>query len=229
MSITVLIADDHPVFREGLSALFSSSGQVQVVGEASTGPAAVATATDLLPDVVVMDLHMPDLNGIEATRRISETCPSVGVLVLTMFRDDDSVFAAMQAGARGYLLKNAVQDDILRAVRSVAAGEAVFGAEVAARVMAFFQSARPMRMPAPFPELTDREREVLELIARGLANDAIAATLFISGKTLKNHISNIFSKLHLADRAEAIVRAREAGLASELPKDARSGTSDPNQ
>lgn len=222
MTITVLIADDHPVFRQGLAALFSSSGEVEVVGEAATGQAAVAAAVDLLPDVVIMDLHMPELNGIEATRRISEACPSVGVLVLTMFRDDDSVFAAMQAGARGYLLKNAAQDDILRAVGSVAAGEAVFGAEVATRVMAFFQSKRPTRMPAPFPELTDREREVLELIARGLGNDTIAARLFISGKTLKNHISNIFSKLHLADRAEAIVRAREAGLASELPNTARS-------
>jgi DNA-binding NarL/FixJ family response regulator len=207
--LRVIIADDHPVFRDGLRALLGSTGASEVVGEAATGIEAVSAATELQPDVVVMDLHMPGLNGIEATRQIVAASPHVGVLVLTMFEDDDSVFAAMRAGARGYLLKGAGQDEIVRAIHAVASGEAIFGPEIARRVMEYFSAPRP---PEPFPELTDREREVLELIAQGRSNPDIARSFVLSPKTVRNHVSNIFTKLQVADRAQAIVRAREAGL-----------------
>jgi DNA-binding NarL/FixJ family response regulator len=174
----------------------------------------VEEAASLQPDVVVMDLHMPDLNGIEATRQIVAASPHVGVLVLTMFEDDDSVFAAMRAGARGYLLKGAGQDEILRAVRAVGSGEAIFGPAIAERVLEYFSGPQPA---TAFPELTEREREVLELIARGRNNTEIARHFVLSEKTVRNHVSNIFTKLHVADRAQAIVRAREAGLGREQP------------
>ncbi|QFG21087.1 response regulator [Actinomadura sp. WMMB 499] len=209
-TIRVLISDDHPVFRQGLKGLLQALG-VEVVGEAENGPDAVRSAAELQPDVVVMDLHMPGGNGIEATRTITRTNPGIGVLVLTMFRDDDSVFAAMRAGARGYLLKESGAEEIARAVRAVAAGEAIYGPEIARRVLMFFTDMPDPRRSA-FPELTDREREVLALIAQGRSNTEIAGTLFLSPKTVRNHVSNIFMKLHVADRAQAIVLAREAGL-----------------
>ncbi|MEO3781724.1 response regulator transcription factor [Actinocorallia sp. B10E7] len=209
-NIRVIIADDHPMFRQGLRALLEALG-IEVVGEAENGPAAVKLAHDVQPDVVVMDLHMPGGNGIEATRTITRTSPHIGVLVLTMFRDDDSVFAAMRAGARGYLLKESGAEEIARAVRAVAAGEAIYGPEIARRVLTYFTEMPDPRKSA-FPELTDREREVLELIAQGRNNGEIAGILFLSPKTIRNHVSNIFMKLHVADRAQAIVLAREAGL-----------------
>lgn len=210
----VLIADDHPLFRDGLRKLIESAAETDLIGEATTGAEAVELALELQPDAVVMDLHMPDMNGIEATRRIVETSPHIGVLVLTMFEDDDSVFAAMRAGARGYLLKGSDHDETLRAIRAVAAGHAIFGPAIAERLIAFFASGAS-GPPAAFPELTGREREVLELIAQGASNSGIAATLSLSQKTVRNHVSNIFTKLHVADRAQAVIRAREAGLGVE--------------
>ncbi|MFC4061336.1 response regulator [Planomonospora corallina] len=208
--ITALVVDDHPVFRQGLRGLLGAM-DIEVVGEAADGQEAVALAAELQPDVVVMDLQMPNGNGIEATRTITRTSPRIGVLVLTMFHDDDSVFAAMRAGARGYLLKEAGAEEIGRAVRAVAAGEAIYGPRIARRVLAFFAGLPGPALPA-FPELTEREREVLELVAQGRSNTEIAGILFLSGKTVRNHVSNIFMKLQVADRAQAIVRAREAGL-----------------
>jgi DNA-binding NarL/FixJ family response regulator len=207
--IRAIITDDHPMFRQGLRALLAAL-DVDVVAEAVNGPEAVRLAAELQPDVVVMDLHMPGGNGIEATRTITRTSPRIGVLVLTMFRDDDSVFAAMRAGARGYLLKESGAEEIARAVRAVAAGEAIYGPEIARRVLTYFAARR---QPA-FPQLTDREREVLELIAQARGNQEIAGILSLSQKTIRNHVSNIFMKLHVADRAQAIVKAREAGLGS---------------
>lgn len=217
-ALRVLIADDHPVFRRGLHAVLAGADGIEVVGEAATGEEAIAAAAELRPDVIAMDLHMPGLNGVEATRRIVADSPHTAVLVITMLDDDDSVFAAMRAGARGYLLKDADQSQILDAVRALSRSEVVFGPTIADRVLAYFASPRLLRPVVPFPELTEREREVLHLIAQGHSNDAIARRLFLSGKTVRNHVSNIFSKLQLADRAEAIVRAREAGLGSELPR-----------
>ncbi len=209
--IRVLVADDHEAFRDGLAALIGSVQGLAVAGAADSGEAAVAGALALQPDVVVMDLNMPGVDGIEATRRIVATSPHVAVLVLSMYEDDDQVFGALQAGARGYLLKGADRAELIRAIRSVAAGEAIFGPGVARRLMAYF-AARPALAPTVFPDLTDREREVLDLIARGLGNAEIAARLGLSPKTVRNHISNIFSKLQVAGRAQAIVLAREAGL-----------------
>ncbi|MFC0038608.1 response regulator transcription factor [Actinomadura rayongensis] len=209
--IRVLVTDDHPVFRQGLKSLLVALGGIEIVAEAECGPDAVRLAAELRPDVVVMDLHMAGGNGIEATRTITRNNPSIGVLVLTMFRDDDSVFAAMRAGARGYLLKESGAEEIGRAVRAVAAGEAIYGPDIARRVLTYFTDMPDPKRTA-FPQLTDREREVLELIAQGRGNAEIAATLFLSQKTVRNHVSNIFVKLHVADRAQAIVLAREAGL-----------------
>jgi DNA-binding NarL/FixJ family response regulator len=210
--IRVVVADDHPLFRDGLRGLLASRDGFEVVGEAASGEEAVAVAVSAVPDVVVMDLHMPGLNGIHATRRIVAASPHTAVLVLTMFSDDDSVFAAMRAGARGYLLKGADHDDITRAVQAVAQGEAIFGPAVASRVLAYFASARPSTPSPVLAELTDREREVLELLAAGHPNAAIAQQLFLSPKTVRNYISSIFAKLQVASRGEAIVRAREQGL-----------------
>jgi DNA-binding NarL/FixJ family response regulator len=210
--IRVLIVDDHAPFREGLRALLNSVQHMDVVGEAETGEQAVAKAASLQPDVILMDLQMPGMNGIEATRQIYQSSPHIGVIVLTMFEDDDSVFAAIRAGARGYLLKGADQAEILRAIRSVSSGEALFGPGIARRLINFFTRLNPPQGPMPFPELTGREREVLDLIARGMNNTEIAGTLVISQKTVRNHVSNIFNKLQVADRAQAIIRARDAGL-----------------
>ncbi len=211
-SIRVLIADDHTIFRRGLRAMIDSTPEFEVVGEATTGEEAVAQAAELRPDVVLMDIQMPGLNGIEATRRVVEGNPSAGIVVLTMFEDDDSVFAAMRAGARGYVLKNNDGDEVLKVVSAVANGEAHFGPEIAKRLMGFFSAPRSATLAQAFPELTVREREVLDLMARGRNNSEISRRLFLSPKTVRNHTSNIFAKLRVGDRAQAIVRAREAGL-----------------
>ena len=214
-STRILIADDHTLFRYGLRAMLSALPEFEVVGEAATGKEAVARTAKLRPDIVLMDIQMPGVNGIEATRRIIEDNPRVGVVVLTMFDDDDSVFAAMRAGARGYVLKAADGDEVLRVIRAVASGEAHFGPEIAKRLMSFFSTPKPAAPSEAFPELTVRECEVLDLIAQGRSNTEIARRLFLSPKTVRNHISNIFTKLQVADRAQAIVRAREAGLGQD--------------
>ena len=209
--IRLLVADDHPAFRRGLELMLADTGDVEIVGHAGTGVQAVELADQVLPDVILMDLRMPDLDGIEATRRLSRGTPAPAIVVLTMFEDDDSVFAAMRAGARGYLLKGAEQDEIVRAIRAVAAGEAIFGPEIAQRVVAHFASGAGSTTTA-FPSLTEREREVLEMIAAGKGNATIAHDLMISLKTVRNHVSNIFTKLQVSDRSAAIVKARESGL-----------------
>jgi DNA-binding NarL/FixJ family response regulator len=214
--IRILIADDHEGFRSGLAALLGTQPGLEVAGEAATGESAVTAALALQPDVVLMDLNMPGLDGIAATRRIVDTSPHIAVLVLTMADNDAAVFDALRAGARGYLLKGADRAELTRAVRAVASGEAIFGPDVARRLMAYFATA-PVRAPA-FPDLSERELEVLELIARGMSNQQIVDRLVISPKTVRNHISNIFSKLQVRDRAEAVVRAREAGLGGEKPR-----------
>lgn len=210
--IHILIADDHALFRSGVRSLLASVPDTEVVGEAASGQEAIRQAEALQPDVVLMDIQMPGLNGIDATRRIVATSPHVGVIIVTMFEDDDSVFAAMRAGARGYVLKGADQEEMLRTIRAVARGEALFGPAIATRLMSYFAAPRPTVAAQVFPELTDREREVLQLIAAGHNNDVIAQRLVLSPKTVRNHVSNIFNKLQVADRAQAIVRAREAGL-----------------
>lgn len=207
--IRILIADDHTLFRDGVGALLQSIPEFQVVGEAATGEQVIRQANSLQPDVILMDLQMPGVNGIEATRRIVSTSPHIGVLVVTMFQDDDSVFAAMRAGARGYILKGADQEEMVRAIHAAARGEALFGPEIAKRLMSFFSGARP---PQIFPELTDREREILQFISQGYSNLEISEKLALAPKTVRNHISNIFSKLQVADRARAIIKARDAGL-----------------
>jgi DNA-binding NarL/FixJ family response regulator len=195
-----------------LRALFSSVPDIEVVGEAETGAEVIAKAAELQPDVILMDIQMPGVNGIQATRQIMNTNPEIGVIVVTMYEDDDSVFAAMRAGARGYILKGADQEEMLRAIRAVAQGEALFGPDIATRLMNFFTSPKPSEQTPVFPELTQREHEVLELIAQGLNNPQIAERLTISEKTVRNHVSNIFNKLQVADRAQAIIRARDAGM-----------------
>lgn len=213
--IRVLLADDHPVFRHGLRALLGALPDVEVVGEAADGEAAVQLALDLRPDVCVMDLQMPGLDGVEATRRISGEAPGIGILVLTMFEDDDSVFAAMRAGARGYLVKGAESSEVERAISAVAHGEAILAPGVAERVFGYLTRPLSARDEVVFPGLTKREREVLALIAAGRTNGQIASSLFLSQKTVRNNVSSIFSKLQVADRSEAIVRARRAGLGEE--------------
>jgi DNA-binding NarL/FixJ family response regulator len=208
----ILIADDHALFRNGLRALFASIPDLEVVGEAATGEEAITQATDLQPDVVLMDIQMPSVNGIEATRCILHVSPHIGVIVVTMFEDDDSVFAAMRAGARGYVLKGADQEEILKVIRAVANSEALFGPTIARRIVNFFSAPKPTTPAEAFPELTNREHEVLDLVAQGRSNTEIATHLYLSQKTVRNHISNIFTKLQVADRAQAIVQAREAGL-----------------
>jgi DNA-binding NarL/FixJ family response regulator len=217
--IRILIADDHPAFRSGLRFMLTASPGLEVVGEAATGLEAVALAEDHQPDVVVMDLNMPELSGVEATRRIVTASPHVAILVVTMLEDDESVFAAMRAGARGYQLKGASQEDIERAVRAVASGEAIFGPAIAARVVRLFASQRGSPAAVPFPDLSQRELDVLALLADGNTNPEIAAALFLSPKTVRNHVSNIFTKLQVADRAHAIARARNAGLGTPVDAD----------
>jgi DNA-binding NarL/FixJ family response regulator len=209
-TVRVLIADDHPLFREGMRGRLDRMGDIAVVGEAADGDEAVRLSRELEPHVVLMDIKMPGLNGIEATREILRANPRVGVLMLTMFEDDDSVFAAMRAGARGYLLKDSGGEGVVHAIRAVTSGEAVFGPGVAERIMGFFSVPRSAQRA--FPELTEREEEILVLVARGKSNQEIAAKLFVSVKTVRNHVSNILLKLQVADRAQAVIRARDAGM-----------------
>jgi len=210
-TLRVVLADDHPVVRAGLRALIGTLDGLEVVGEAAHGEAAVREVQLTKPDVVLMDVRMPVVDGVEATRRIRAVAPGTAVLMLTMYDDDATVFTAMQAGARGYLLKGADQDEILAAIRSVVAGQAIFGPGVAARMLSFF-AAVEAQPAVPFPELTDREREILDLLAAGRRTAVIAQELFLSPKTVSNHLTSIFAKLEVADRAAAIVRAREGGL-----------------
>jgi len=210
--IRILVADDHPLYRRGLAALLNAQTDWEVVAAEADGLGAVTSARAHRPDVVVVDLNMPGVDGIEATRRIVAGQPDVGVLVLTMYDDDGSVFAAMRAGARGYLLKGADQEEIVRAVSGILSGEAIFGPTVARRIIDFFADPRPRPPQATFPELTAREHEVLDLIAAGRSNADVARTLVLSPKTVRNHISAIFAKLQVTDRSQAIVRARDAGL-----------------
>lgn len=217
--IRVLVADDHPAYRRGLELMLADTDGIEVVGMAETGVRAVELAEELTPDVVLMDLRMPLLDGIEATRRIVRRTPGVApipaVVVLTMFDDDESVFTAMRAGARGYLLKGADQDEIVRAIRAASAGEAIFGPEVATRVIDHFATGTTSTATAAFPSLTEREREVLALISAGKGNATIAHELMISLKTVRNHVSNIFTKLQVPDRSTAMLKARKAGLGDD--------------
>ncbi|MBI3960159.1 MAG: response regulator transcription factor [Chloroflexi bacterium] len=218
--VRILIADDHALFREGVNSLLLASPDIISIGQASSGQEAVALTLSLAPDIVLMDVHMPDLNGIEATRRILAARPETGIVVLTMLEDDATVFGAMRAGARGYVLKGSHHQDLLLAIRAVAAGQVIFGPGVAARMLnyfeslhgAFFGAAKP---ESAFPELTARELDVLRLIAQGQNNSEIAGQLVISPRTVRNHITSIFSKLQVADRAQAVVRARQAGLGQD--------------
>lgn len=222
--IRILIADDHLFYREGVRSLLGQIPGMEVVAEAVNGEDVIAKARETMPDVILMDIKMPKLNGIEATRRIIEQQPQIAVLMVTMFDEDESVFAAMRAGARGYVLKDADQDELGRAIQAVRRGEAIFSPAIAQRMMQYFAGLAQLSIsPVPnrvsdsstslaFPELTEREREILDLMARGLNNAQIANRLVLSIKTVQNHVSNIFSKLQLADRSEAIVRARDAGM-----------------
>jgi DNA-binding NarL/FixJ family response regulator len=216
--LRVLIVDDHPMYRGGLRAVLEDDPELDVVGDAANGTDAVARVLEMQPDVVLMDLQMPGMSGIEATRLITSASPHVAVLVLTMFDGDESVFAAVEAGARGYVLKGAGSAQILRAVHAVGDGEAIFGPAVAQRILDLW-AGRPAPVTTIFPELTGREREVLDQVARAHSNAEIARMFKLSDKTVRNHISNILTKLQLADRAHAIVRAREAGLGKPQPPD----------
>jgi len=217
-NLRVLIVDDHPMIRSGVRTFLNSIEGIETVGEAGNGGEAVAQALALQPDIVLMDLQMPgsnhmsELNGIEATHAILRNSPHIGVIVLTVFENDDAVFAAMRVGARGYILKGADQAELLRAIQAVSQGEAMFSPGIARRLTDYFSTLSTMKSPQAFPELTERERQILELIAHGLNNSQITERLTLSAKTVRNHISNIFSKLQVADRAQAIIRAREAGL-----------------
>jgi DNA-binding NarL/FixJ family response regulator len=214
--LRVVIADDHPVFREGLHTILQDCPEVEVVAAVDDGDGAVRAVEDLQPDVIVMDLRMPGVGGVEATSRLTARHPRTAVLVLTMSEDDDSVFAALRAGARGYLLKEADAADILRGVTAVSHGEAVFGPRIADKVIAFFAAATRARGPLPFPALTEREREILVLVAQGCDNTSIARRLVLSEKTVRNHVSACLQKLQVASRAEAVAVAREAGLGAPM-------------
>jgi DNA-binding NarL/FixJ family response regulator len=210
MTVRVLVVDDHPIFRDGLRTALDGEPAVEIVGDADSGEQALAAVASLRPDVVLMDLNMPGMSGIEATRALRAGHPEVRVLVLTMQADDESVFAAVRAGAAGYLIKGANRQEVLHAVAAVAEGGAVFGPTVAARILTHFAGGGGRR--APFPELTEREREILDLVAQGLGNQAIAARLSLAPKTVRNNVSTILSKLHADNRGEAIARARHEGL-----------------
>ncbi|WP_426514678.1 response regulator [Dactylosporangium sp. McL0621] len=208
----MLIADDHPMFRDGILALLAATPDLVAVGEARTGDEAVELSAALMPDLILMDIQMPGCSGIEATRRILAATPAVRVLIVSMFEDDASIFTAMRAGARGYILKDADRADILRAIRAVGQGEAIFAPSIASRVLEYFATPARTVAAAEFPELTEREGEILELIARGHRNADIARRLVLSPNTVRNYVSSIFTKLQVADRGHAIIRARKAGL-----------------
>ncbi len=214
-NVRILIAEDSAPFREGLRNLLRSVGDLEVAGEATSGDEVVRLASRLQPDVILMDIQMPVVNGIEATRQIIQANPHISILMLTMFEDDESVFAALRAGARGYLLKGALKAEIVRAVHDVASGEAIFGPAIARRLMQYFAAPRPAAYPQAFPDLSEREREILDLLAQHYTNGQIAERLSLAPKTVRNHVSNIFAKLQVSDRAEAIIRAREAGLGKQ--------------
>jgi DNA-binding NarL/FixJ family response regulator len=211
--IRLFLADDHALFREGMRALLLATPGIVCVGEAAGGEEAIAQIAALQPDVALMDINLPGINGIEATRRILHHHPSTAIIMVTMLEDDASLFAAMRAGARGYVLKGANPNELLQAIRAVAQGQVLFGPAIAARVIRFFATAQPLAAEQPLPELTEREREILSLMARHYVNPEIAQQLGLSVKTISNHISSIFNKLQVADRAAAILRARRAGLA----------------
>lgn len=213
---SVVLADDHPVFRDGLRALLTSV-EIEVVGEAATGDEAVTLTLAMRPDVVVMDLHMPEVNGIEATAALATSDSGARVLVLSMLDDDDSIFAALRAGASGYVLKDAGQDEIVRAIEAVARGEVIFGSSIAERVLNHLTQAAPSGRT--FPELTVREHEILELVARGASNSSIARRLFLAEKTVRNNVSSVLTKLHVSGRSEAIAKARDAGIGNAGPVD----------
>jgi DNA-binding NarL/FixJ family response regulator len=206
-----MVVDDHPVFRMGMAGLLSSLGGIEVVAQAASGAEAIAAVASTPVDVVLMDLHLGEDSGIEATREIVRRHPEVRVLVVTMQEDDESVVASMRAGARGYLLKGASPEEVERALRAVANDEVILGAKVAARAMAAVTAGRTAAR-VPFPELTDREREVLDLVARGFDNTTISRRLVLSPKTVRNHVANVLNKIGAADRSAAIVLAREGGL-----------------
>jgi len=212
--IRVLIVDDHPVFRFGLHSLLASIPEMEVVGELTNGEDAVNQAADLKPNIILMDINLPGMNGIEATRTILQVNPEIGILMITMI-DDDSVFQAMQAGARGYLLKGADPDETVRAIRSVASGEAIFSPKIAKKLINYFGQTESTPSVEIFTHLTEREHEILELIAQGLTNAAIAERLVLSPKTVRNHVSNIFGKLQVSDRNQAIIQARQAGMGKD--------------
>ncbi len=211
----VVVADDHALFRYGIKAMLANAEGFEVVGEAASGEEVVEKVAQTRPDIILMDIQMPGINGIEATRRVLESNPSIGVVVVTMFEDEDSVFAAMRAGARGYVLKGADAEEVLKVVGAVAEGDAHFGPEIARKLIGFFSAPKPIAPSEAFPELTAREAEILDLIAQGCSNAEIARRLYLSQKTVRNHVSHVFLKLQVADRAQAIVRAREAGLGKE--------------
>jgi DNA-binding NarL/FixJ family response regulator len=213
--LTVLIVDDHQFFRDGVRALLDAQPDMECVGEATTGDEAVRRASELQPDVILMDVQMPGMSGVEATRQIVGTSPQIRVLVVTMFEDDALVFAAMRAGARGYLLKGARHEDMVRALRAVGNGDAIFSPAIAGKLVKYFALLQPSRFAQVFPELSSREREILALLAQGHKNAEIAGHLVISPKSVRNYVSNIISKLQVADRAQAILRARDAGLGRE--------------
>ena len=210
--LRILVADDHPVFRTGIKALLQATLEIELVGEATTGDSAVELAAQLQPDLVLMDIKMPGLNGIEATRQIVHTSPQIRVLVVTMFEDDASVFTALRAGARGYVLKDIDQDDLIHAIQAVGRGEAIFSPAIATRLIDYFAAPQVVVPRDLFPTLTDREREVLMLIAQSHTNAEIGRQLMLTPKTVSNYVSNILGKLQVADRAQAIVRAHDAGL-----------------
>jgi len=210
--VRILIVDDHTLFRDGVRAILKAVTDFEIIGEAATGEEAIDKVLTLKPDLVLMDIQMPDMNGVEATQQILKKHPQIGIIILTMLEDDDSLFSALRAGARGYVLKGADKAEMVRSIRAVANGEALFGPAIANRLTKFFNNPAGIEKQSAFPELTDREFEVLELIAEAHNNQEIAETLHITVKTVSNHISNIFSKLQVADRTEAIFKARDAGL-----------------
>jgi DNA-binding NarL/FixJ family response regulator len=210
--LTVVIADDHQLFRDGVRALLDAQPDMECVGEAATGEEVIGLSAEVQPDVVLMDVQMPGMSGVEATRQIVSSSPQIRVLVVTMFEDDHLVFAAMRAGARGYLLKGTRHEDMVRAIRAVGSGDAIFSPAIAAKLVDYFAALQPRQSTQVFPDLSSREREILALLAQGYKNAEIADRLVISSKTVRNYVSNIISKLQVADRAQAILRAKDAGL-----------------